>query len=340
MTDLFREAVKAAKNGERKRARNLLLELVQGQPRHEMAWLWLSEMVDDLEDKIIALENALTTNPGRAETIHRLEQLRQQQLKESLQSWHQDLYQDAVTAYKNGRRQQARELLQELVAKEPRHEKAWLGLSRLVDAVEEQIIALERVLDINPNHQKAQERLTQLQRAHDNNLALGRAYEESGLLDKAITAYKLAEKNAASVTDRTIARQRRQAAEKQQKQTRTVQVTSPTANLIRLASGPVLIYGLLLFIHSGLNPLRISLPLLLSGVGVVVGSLLLVGTANTPHHPFWKRLLGPEGIADKQTQLAMSVIGLVLMLIPFGIMIISAMNRLEQYRAVFSSSFN
>lgn len=334
--DLFREAVKAARAGERLRARDLLLELVEGEPRNEMAWLWLSELVDDPEDKIIALENVLTINPGRPLARQRLEQLREQRTQAAPQQSQRDLYAEARAAVKGGRRQEGRDLLRQLVAREPDHERAWLALSRLVDGIEEQMIALENVLRLNPNNDQAQIRLTQLQLTHDDHLALGRAYEERGQLEKAITAYRLAEKQSPSAADRVIAGKRRQAAEQLRKQGQPVQVTHPTTTLLRLAAGPVVMYGLLLFIHSGLNPLRTSPILCLGGLGVALGSLLIAGVHNTPHHALWKNVLGADGLRDAPTRLLLSVLGLLFLAIPFAIILINAVNRLAHYQTTFS----
>lgn len=39
------------------------MRVVEIDPRNEMAWMWLSGLMDDLEDRIIACENVLTINP-------------------------------------------------------------------------------------------------------------------------------------------------------------------------------------------------------------------------------------------------------------------------------------
>lgn len=335
-SDLFREAVKAARAGERQRARDLLIELVTGEPRNEMAWLWLSELVDDLEDKIIALENALTINPNRPKVQRRLAELQQQRAEAERQRQEEELYEQARTAVRSGRRQEGRDLLRQLVAREPDHARAWLALSQLVDSVEEQIIALENVLRVNPHHDPALVRLTQLQLVHDDHLALGRAYEERDELEKAIAAYRLAEQQLPSAADRVIAGKRRQAVEKLRQQTRPIEVTHPTTTLLRLAAGPVVMYGMLLFIHSGLNPLRMSPLLCLGGLGVTLGSLLVAGIYNTPHHALWKKILGQESLSDRPTRMLLGLLGLLFLIVPFLFILINAMNRLAIYQTTFS----
>ena len=63
---LLQAGIRAAKAGDRARARDLLLQVVDQNQTIELAWIWLSEVVDDLEDKVTALENALALNPANA----------------------------------------------------------------------------------------------------------------------------------------------------------------------------------------------------------------------------------------------------------------------------------
>ena len=339
LPDLFREAVKLAKNGRRVEARNLLLELVDGNPDHELAWIWLSQLVDDPEDRIIALENALTINPNRPETAARLEALRQQ--KQAREFGQADLFQQAKQLYRDGRKAEAHQRLQKLVTQEPKHVKAWLGLALLEPKLEDQIFALETTLLLNPDQPKASRKLAQLKQSDQiDYLVLGKKFEENGRPQKAVAAYKKVEKGAYSSTDKAIAKKHRLYLESALKEKKPLKFTNPTTNLIRLTIGPILVYVMLVFIQSGLNPLHISPLLLLGGLIVPIGSLLLVGTANTPHHPWWKRLLGPEGLAEIRKRKMMALLGLVLIMLPFALVLLIAFNRLAAYEAAFTFNIN
>ncbi len=59
----LREGIAAAKAGERERARDLLMRVVEQDEDRPQAWLWLSGVVDDLEDREICLENVLALDP-------------------------------------------------------------------------------------------------------------------------------------------------------------------------------------------------------------------------------------------------------------------------------------
>jgi tetratricopeptide (TPR) repeat protein len=72
------EGIAAAKIGERERACELLLQVVDADQNIEAAWLWLSRVVDDPRDELIALENVLTINPHNREAQRELEQLKRE----------------------------------------------------------------------------------------------------------------------------------------------------------------------------------------------------------------------------------------------------------------------
>jgi tetratricopeptide (TPR) repeat protein len=59
----LREAIAAAKAGQRERARDLLMRVVEEDEENLQAWLWLSGVLDGLDDKEVCLENALELDP-------------------------------------------------------------------------------------------------------------------------------------------------------------------------------------------------------------------------------------------------------------------------------------
>ena len=76
--ELLRQGVDAARSGRRLDARAIFMRVVEVEPQNEMAWMWLTGLVDDLEDKIIACENVLTINPNNKKVGAYLERLLQQ----------------------------------------------------------------------------------------------------------------------------------------------------------------------------------------------------------------------------------------------------------------------
>ncbi|MCP4236888.1 MAG: hypothetical protein GY770_25470, partial [Aestuariibacter sp.] len=76
-SELLQQALVKINEGQKEEARDLLLHLVDKNPEHELAWLWLSKLVDEPVDQIIALENALSINPERPKVRARLEKLKE-----------------------------------------------------------------------------------------------------------------------------------------------------------------------------------------------------------------------------------------------------------------------
>jgi hypothetical protein len=73
-----------------------------------------------------------------------------------------DTLQAGITAAREGRREEARELLQQALQADPRSEQGWLWMSAVVETDDERRICLERVLTINPKNQTAQAGLEKL----------------------------------------------------------------------------------------------------------------------------------------------------------------------------------
>jgi len=74
--ELLRRGVDAARAGRNIDAREIFMEVVKLDPRNEIAWMWLSGLMEDLEDRIIACENVLTINPENHKTQLYLEDLK------------------------------------------------------------------------------------------------------------------------------------------------------------------------------------------------------------------------------------------------------------------------
>ncbi len=69
------KAEKLRKRGEGEEATALLLDVVEKYEKHEKAWLLLSELVDEEEDRVIALQNVLALNPKNKAARARLDAL-------------------------------------------------------------------------------------------------------------------------------------------------------------------------------------------------------------------------------------------------------------------------
>jgi len=72
---LLRDGIAAIRAGDRATGRALLEQIVELDPVHEQAWLWLSATVDGREERIVCLQNVLTINPESKPARQGLEEL-------------------------------------------------------------------------------------------------------------------------------------------------------------------------------------------------------------------------------------------------------------------------
>lgn len=75
---LLREGIAAARAGRNEQARELLLQAIALDEELETAWLWLSGVVDNPEERQICLENVLSLNPDNVAAQDGLRWLREQ----------------------------------------------------------------------------------------------------------------------------------------------------------------------------------------------------------------------------------------------------------------------
>lgn len=75
LAELLYQGALALQQGDKTRARDLLLQVVEADEGLEEAWLWLSGAVDDPEDQRTALENVLALNPGNQHARYGLQLL-------------------------------------------------------------------------------------------------------------------------------------------------------------------------------------------------------------------------------------------------------------------------
>jgi tetratricopeptide (TPR) repeat protein len=323
-SSLLREAITAVKANQRLKARTLLRELLAAEPTNEMAWIWLSEASDEWNEKVYALQQALEINPARTAVQTKLSQLQTRSKSDPAQE--KSRLAEAVALAGDGYFQEARNSLIKLAEKDQNHVPTWLLLSTLVDNIEDKIVALENVLQLIPHHADAQKLLKHRLQGEVDKLTQGRAFEKQKDLKNAILAYETAVIISPLEEEKEIAERRLAELNKDYS---PYAITSPTLTLVRLAAGLPILYGLLLLIHSGMNPSQIPLSSCFNGLFVIMGGLLWTAARHTTDHPYWQHI--PPFITKKRQFLA--IIGLILSVTPFFMFIMNAITRLAVYRA-------
>lgn len=151
---LLREGMAAARAGERERARELLTGVVQRDDRNAIAWLWLSGVVDDLNNRESCLQTALQIDPQNEAAQRGLAQVRRQKLDELLRA--------GIAAAQRGQSDHARALLTRVVEQDERNVAAWLWLSGVVPRLEDRETALENALTLDPENEAARRGLAEV----------------------------------------------------------------------------------------------------------------------------------------------------------------------------------
>ena len=73
-----------------------------------------------------------------------------------------DLLQQGITAYKAGKREEARKIFITVVTQSPDSEQAWGWMNNVCDTDKEHVYCLNQLLHVNPNNEKAHHLLDQL----------------------------------------------------------------------------------------------------------------------------------------------------------------------------------
>jgi tetratricopeptide (TPR) repeat protein len=328
---LLSQAIQAARSGQRAQALQMLIDIVDQDPNNAQAWIHLSQLVEDEEDQLIAIENALALLPGDEDLLSRREthllahpHLRRaglgaglsDQLAQAQQLVAQKKYNDAIS------------LLRHLVSQYPGSDKAWLALADLEPGLPERALAVEKVLKLDPRNPDALRLLEQVQKEQKNLFQRGQYLEEQGEFDRAAEVYLYIVTHSRLATQRLEARRRLENIDLRQ-EAQHIHPVHPTLNLTRLAAGPILLFLILLFMQSGLNVAHLSLLALPEILSVVIGSLLVALTEMIPAHPKWIAWYGQPGSGDEpEMRRGMRLLGLALMIAPFTIFMIEAGARL------------
>jgi twitching motility two-component system response regulator PilG len=148
-------AYTAAAQGDNAGANELLDLVLERIPESEDAWLLRSDLVEDKAAKISILEKVLTINPENEEAAAALESVGREILGEQFQA--------AGQAAAGGDYYLANSLLEEVLAKSPQMEEAWILKSELTGDRSEKISLLEKVLTINSENERAREALSEIE---------------------------------------------------------------------------------------------------------------------------------------------------------------------------------
>lgn len=138
--DLVDEGVAAAKAGNRAAARALLLQAVQRHPENARGWLWLASVAEAGPEKVVCLQRFLALEPGHPQGLATLKKA---------------LLELGIQLARKGEKMRARPVLTELSTLDPDNPQVWLWLASVMPTDAEAVPALQRVLELDPDHEQA-----------------------------------------------------------------------------------------------------------------------------------------------------------------------------------------
>jgi tetratricopeptide (TPR) repeat protein len=331
--ELLQSGIALARAGSKIEARDLLEELVENYPANAMGWIWLSDLRLDLRQRVMALEKALQLRPNDPRLQDRLRvMLSQLDEERHLQAGQNtEWLRQAEDAQRQGRPDLALDLARHVVSEDRDSQPAWWLVASLAPDAEEQQRALREVCRLDPSHREARQRLQALERIQEHPLLFAQACQERGQYDLALALYRRIRQSDAPRETRLEAAARENFVTFYQRFPEAKPV-SPTWNLVRLSSGPLLLFLAMLFVQSGLNPLRLSLLPALGLPLCVVGSTLLALTFTRPLHPWWMLTFGSPGSGDEPLARTLArLAGVLLLLASFALLLLDSFGRLQAY---------
>ena len=223
-------------------------------------------------------------------------------------------------------RDTALNMLVQMIQEDENNEEAWFILGHMAPTVEDQQVALENVLVLNPENQQAARRLETLKSLVDKNPFDASIWQENEALLSIVDSFLPISNNRISASNNSENNLSvKESGARQQ---------NPTLRLMQIALWPVLFFILLVVIQSFLLPLGFNPMLILGIFSVWIGSVLAAAAGTTPRHPLWVEYFGEPGEKlEKMACWLFGGLGWLLAVIPFVLFFVFAIQALMPYLA-------
>ena len=333
--ELLRQAIQAARAGHELTARDLFQDIVRMDPENEVAWIWLSGLLDPLEDRIMACERVLSINPNNRKIKAYRDKLLDEH-KEEHQKRNADLDLEVerirLLYEQDGKQDEAMFLLGNILREETGHKGAWLLFAELSASVDDKVRAYTSVVQIDPLDKSAGEALKRFRYFQRNPLELAAAYEEDGELDKAIDLYKVLSIQAGDTS--AFERIHKNIVRLEDIKIDKIRHIKPSLTILRLSAGLPLLYLFEVFVQEGLNPIKHPTPDLWLGIPLVIlGSFLLTIAGIRVQHAIWRRWFGQQGERGSgATRTLVAAAGWAMVLTPHLLLFWDSFLRLQSFQ--------
>jgi hypothetical protein len=330
---LLQQAMSAVRAGHELTARDIFLEVVEINPRNETAWMWLTGLLDDLDDCIYACQQVLEINPNNINVNQYLDQLLIDKKKqhEAQKFRVEEQVARARELVKAKKRSEALELVRSLAQTGEVNADVWRLLADLTPEMEERLPALEKLMALMPGDVNARQQFEHLQHFKNNPLDLAAMYEEQGNIEKAIETYGIASLKSTSKSEQNSIYWKTVRLENLRQE--KIAHISPAISIARLTGGPPLLYIMLLLVHVGLNPIANPEPLPWLGFfWVLLGGFMIALASVRSHHRLWSLIFKDAGSGGTPTaRFFMAAAGWILVILPFVLLFLIAFGRLKAF---------
>jgi len=329
--EILQHAIAMARAGHKVEARDLLLEVVEGDPQCEIAWIWLSGLVDLLEDKIIACENVLVINPSNDKVRAYLLELKRQEvllIEKGISEEALRLLNQAKSCLEQNDKGSALCFATQAVEKNRNLEGAWLLIGRASPDVHQQVMAFENALRLNPRRSETASALEDARIRRDDPLNFVVQLERSGKIDEAIAMYN---ELAAKTKDlQKFDHIYLQIARLERLKRENVQYVAPRSSIWRLTFTWPLLYFFLVLVQVGLNPFAHPAIFLWLGLPwVFAGSFLLSLSEVRSRHTIWNKVFSERGEGSGFARVVTAIAGWTMVILPHIILLLDSINRLR-----------
>jgi tetratricopeptide (TPR) repeat protein len=299
-----------------------------------MAWVWLSGLVDSLEDRIIACENVLTINPTNQKVRRYLEELQRQQQSTVEKRNNEEAIRFLTQAKSHADQNEidiALRLAEQASEKHSDNEDIWLLISKLSSNLDQQIQALEKACQLNPTNKETAFALEELRYLKADPMSAAARLEQSGKMSEALQAYQDAAGKAKNSREFDYIYNQILRIEALQKE--KIRYVAPAMSILRLTFVWPVLYFSLSLVQMGLNPLAhpsfyacLGLPL------VGIGSFLLSVAEVRSRHLVWQKLFGEQGDGSQFARFVTAASGWFLIIIPHVLLFLDSLNRLQNFK--------
>jgi len=290
--ELLHQGIVAARAGRKPEARELLMKVVDLDPRNEIAWSWLSGIMEDLEDRIVACENVLTINPNN---------------------------------------EKARAYLTMLLQKRGEQNKADVeNKPPTLETEPTKVQAPVQEMSKKQSNQKEIETPIQGIANKPLSLALAEQLEDEGKIEDAISTYELLAKQTKDKT--TFDHIYKQIGRLEGLKTEKIQHVAPATSLLRMSFTWTLVYVGFMLIQIGLHPIANFSLLWLGLPFVGLGNFLLALSEVRIEHVIWQKVFLEDGTGSGFARVVIAVTGWVLIVLPFGLLLFNSLARLRDFQ--------